>query len=449
MRKLISLLKLKPALFMLVSFAVAIAIGTILLSLPISVNKAGRINFIDALFTATSATCVTGLIVKDTGGFFSSFGQSIILILIQMGGLGIMTFSVSLALLMGQKVDKRQEVIMQNVLDNDTIKEVVTLVKFIFKMTIFVELVGIIFLFFHWNKNFDNSLSALYYAVFHSISGFCNAGFSLFSDNLMSFKSDIITIIIISLLIIIGGVGFIVIYDIKQLWLRKDKIRTGRLRAHTKLVLFITFILIVIGASFIFIVNNNSEVLGENLKEKLFNAYFLAVTARTAGFNTVDLGGLSQASFFIIMILMFIGASPGSTGGGIKTSTFGLILKAASSFIKNEKEVRLFKRTIPLSVINKAFSILIMFLTTLCFFALILFLVETDVFVRILFESISAFGTVGLSLGTTHNLTFWGKIVVIMLMFVGRLGPLTIVLSLTKSPSVVKYSYAEERVLVG
>ncbi|MFH1776777.1 MAG: TrkH family potassium uptake protein [Candidatus Omnitrophota bacterium] len=450
-QKLISLLKLKPAQLMLVGFFCVIAIGAVLLTLPISTSNQGGLEFIDALFTSTSATCVTGLIVKDTGTYFSIFGQIVILALIQIGGLGIMTFSISLALTMGKAIGKKQEVIMQDVLDHDTIADIVGLIKFIFKMTIIIELVGAGILFFSWQDYFKNFFQTVYFSIFHAVSAFCNAGFSLFSDSLERFKCNSGINFTISGLIIFGGLGFIVIRDIMSFVCYRSRLeeRSRQLRVHTKLVIIITIVLLILGTGCFYYLEKDRILAEFTLKQKVLISFFQSVTTRTAGFNTVPIASLSKASLFMMMILMFIGASPGSTGGGIKTSTLGIIFKAAQSSLFGEEHVTVFKRSVPQTVVMKAVSVLVISIIILGGFIFLILLFEPHSFINIVFESVSAFATVGLSTGLTPNLTNYGKVFVIVLMFVGRLGPLTIALALTRYKTKIKLKFAEERVIVG
>jgi len=423
---------------------VAISIGTVLLNLPAASSTGKSVGFINALFTATSATCVTGLIVLDTGKDFSSFGQLIILILLQSGGLGIMTMSTMFAFLIGKKISLRQRLIMQESLNQFSIGGLVRLAKYILIFTAVIEVVGATILFFCWQKIYS-PLQALYLAIFHSISAFCNAGFSLFSDSIMRYKGNLIINLTFITLIILGGIGFLVLLELFQYR------RNGALSLHAKLALKISFILILIGFIIIFLIeSNNPLTLGNlNFPEKIYGSIFQTVTARTAGFNTIHIGSMQNATLFLIIILMFIGASPGSTGGGIKTTTFGLLVLYTWSSLTGKEEIRLFKRRVSPDIIPKAFTVISLSLALVITMTILLSYVEGEDFIKILFEVVSAFGTVGLSTGITPSLSITGKIIIIITMFTGRIGPLGLVLSLIqkREPEIIKYP--EERILVG
>lgn len=450
--KFIALLSLRPARLMATSFLFAIGIGTILLMLPVATKTGVRTSLVDALFTATSATCVTGLIVKDTAGYFSFFGQIVILFLIQIGGLGIMTFSVSLALLIRKRIEAQRQIVMQDILDQDTLAGVKDFIKFIIKMTLVFESVGAIALFIVWKNRFHSVFLSLYYAFFHSISAFCNAGFSTFSDSLMRFSTDVPTNAIICLLIILGGLGFTVIKDLfdmaKNKLMRESK-KIINLRMQTKIVLVSSFLLILGGAWIFYIIENNNSLNSLSLKEKVLVSTFQSVTARTAGFNTCDFSNLSSATLLLMILLMFIGGSPGSTAGGIKTTTLSILWATLISGFKRRENIELYKRTIPYDVIQKAISVFIASFTTVTIFSLLLLYLEKKVFHDILFETMSAFGTVGLSTGATSQLSGKGKVIITLLMFIGRIGPLTIGYAFTRFGKPARYIYAEERPMVG
>lgn len=421
-----------------------IILGTIFLNLPIASSTGRSIGFINAFFTATSATCVTGLIVLDTGKDFSTFGQMIILILLQSGGLGIMIMSTMFAFLMGKKISLRQRLIMQESLNQFSIGGLVRLAKYILIFTAVIEIAGAAILFFCWQRIYS-PLQALYLAVFHSISAFCNAGFSLFSDSIMRYKGNLIINLTFITLIILGGIGFLVLLELFQYG------KNGALSLHAKLALKISLILILIGFIIIFLIEyNNPLTLGNlNFPEKIYGSIFQTVTARTAGFNTIHVGSMQNATLFLIIILMFIGASPSSTGGGIKTTTFGLLVLYTWSSLTGKEGIRLFKRRVSPDIIPKAFSIISLSLALVITMTILLSYVEGEDFIKILFEVVSAFGTVGLSTGITPSLSIAGKIIIIITMFTGRIGPLGLVLSLIqkREPEIIKYP--EEKVMVG
>ena len=448
-KRIISLLSLKPAQLLMLSFLMTILVGAFLLTLPVATQDGSGATFIDALFTATSATCVTGLIVQDTGTFFSMFGQLIILLLIQVGALGIMTFSITLFMAVGKKVSHKERIAMQEVLDQDSVADVVGVIKFIAKMTLFAELWGAVFLYFSFMPYIDDPVFRAYAAIFHSISAFCNAGFSIFPDSLMQYASDVNINLCISFLIIFGGLGFIVVKDIWSKFARKNRARSIGLRLHTKIVLSVSAILLIVGTIAIFIAEYNFGLQGMPLKDKILISFFQSTSARTAGFNTMDIGAMRHGSIFAMIILMFIGASAGSTGGGIKTTTFWMIWKAFTSHMKNKEHISAFRRKLPDAALGKAITVLVLSSVLVISFTFLISLFETLPFRDMFFEVVSAFGTVGLSCGITGQMHMPGKILITILMFLGRLGPLTAVLAFSQYRRKINYTYAEEKIMIG
>jgi trk system potassium uptake protein TrkH len=450
--KLVSLLGLKPAQLMLTSFAAAICIGTVLLMLPAATVSGVRTSLVDALYTATSATCVTGLIVKDTAVYFSRFGQCVILALIQMGALGIMTFSVSLAIFARKRVDMQRQIEMQEMLDQDTIASIKDLLTFIVRMAFAFELAGAVGLFFAWRGKIGGDGVTAFHAAFHSVSAFCNAGFSTFSDSLVRFSGDVATNVVVIVLIVFGGLGFTVVRDIignvRERAFRRSP-RVLSLRVQTKIVLAVSATLTVAGAVLFYALERSSLLAGAGIKNGILVSLFQSVTARTAGFNTCDFGALSSASLMVIIILMFVGASPGSTGGGIKTTTVAVLWSAIVSGLRKRPDAELYRRTIPTEVIQKALSVLIISLVVVLAFGLVLLYYEDLPFSSVMFETVSAFGTVGLSTGISPQFTTAGKIAVTLLMFTGRLGPLTIAYAFLRQRRAGQYRFAEERVMIG
>jgi trk system potassium uptake protein TrkH len=450
--KLLALLSLKPAQLMLTSFALAIGTGTVLLMLPISAQSGAKTSLVDALFTATSATCVTGLIVKDTATYFSLFGQMVILGLIQVGGLGIMTFSISLSLLMRKKFQMHQQVMMKDVLDQEVVSTVKSFLLFIVKMTLLFECVGAVFLFAAWKGKFAGGLATAYHALFHSISAFCNAGFSTFSDSLMRFSADLPTNVVICLLIIVGGLGFIAISDvishIKNRLSRKVH-KALRFRAQTKMVFAVSVLLILIGFVVIYFAEGQNSFRGLPQPTRLLISFFQSVTTRTAGFNTCDISALSAPVLLCMLVLMFIGGSPGSTAGGIKTTTLAALWAVIRSGFGQKENVEICKRTVPNDIIKKAITIFSVSLCTVLVFIALLLYFEKKLFVDIVFETVSAFGTVGLSTGITPQLSLKGKLLISLLMFIGRLGPLTMAYAFMPRKPAVQYKYAEEHIMIG
>lgn len=422
----------------------AIAVGTIFLNLSTASSTGKSIGFINALFTATSATCVTGLIVLDTGKDFSTFGQLVILILLQCGGLGIMTMSTMFAFLVGKKISLKQRLIMQESLNQFSIGGLVRLGKYILIFTAIIEIIGATIMFFFWQRTFS-PLQALYLAVFHSISAFCNAGFSLFSDSLIRYKGDLVLNLTFTVLIISGGIGFLVLLELFQY----GKNRT--LSLHAKLALTISFTLILIGFIIIFFMEyQNPSTLGNlSFSEKIYTSIFQSVTARTAGFNTMHIGSMQNAALFLIIILMFIGASPSSTGGGVKTTTFGLLILYVWSSLKGKGEIQIFKRRISQDIISKALTVIALSLSLVIIMTILLSYTEGEDFIKVLFEVVSAFGTVGLSTGITSSLSIAGKMIIIITMFTGRIGPLGLALALIQKRESEMIRFPEEKIMVG
>ncbi|MDD5745809.1 MAG: TrkH family potassium uptake protein [Candidatus Omnitrophica bacterium] len=447
--KLINLLGLKPAHLLIASFMMTILLGTFLLTLPIATRQGVGMNFVDALFTATSATCVTGLAIQDTGTFFSLFGQLVILAMIQVGALGIMTFSVTLALAAGKKISNKETIAMQDVLDHGSVIGIKELIRFIAMMTLVIEFIGTMVLFKGFQPHISDPVRCLYAAMFHSVSAFCNAGFSLFPDSLINFSSEPMIIVSIALLIIFGGLGFVVVKDLWSLFITRERPASLGLRLHTKLVLTMTIVLIIAGTAVIFFAERGAALQGMPMSQKILASFFQSVTARTAGFNSVDIGKLTNSGIFSIIVLMFIGASAGSTGGGIKTTTLWVLIQAFVSSLRNKDDINIFKRKIPEAVVLKSVSVFMLSLGLIIVFMYLVALFEPLPFRDIIFEVVSAFGTVGLSCGITAQMHVPGKLLITLLMFAGRLGPLTIVLAFSGYQRRINYTYAEERVLVG
>ncbi len=451
-KKLINLFSLKPAQLMITSFIFIIGSGAILLMLPAATKSGVKLSLLDALFTATSAACVTGLIVKDTAAYFSLFGQAVILLLIQMGGLGIMTFSVSLALMLKKNINMRQEVLMRDMIGHNTLVDIKSTLLFIFKMTIVFELAGALALFIIWEGKFVGILNTMYQALFHSVSAFCNAGFSIFSDNLMGFYNDIPTNIIICLLVISGGLGFMVIKDLTDNFRgRIDSKRAERIRfkMQTKIVLCTSVLLILLGGVSIYMLESNNSLAYMDTKSKITVSLFQSITSRTAGFNTIDIAKFYPPTVFFIIMLMFIGGSPGSTAGGVKTTTISILWAVICCGLSRKENVEMFKRTISVEIIKKAIIIFIVSLALLFVFTVLLLYTENQPLLQVIFEAASAFGTVGLSTGITSTLSPAGKGIITLLMFIGRLGPLTIAYGFLRQRKPARYLYAEESVNIG
>ncbi len=461
MKKIIELIfnrfrKMSPATLLLLSFIGAIFFGAMLLMLPFS-TVSGNITFINALFTATSAVCVTGLIVVDTGTYFSIPGQLIILVLIQLGGLGIMTVSVILFQFLGKIISFRQRMAMQETFAHTPRKDIYRLIKSIFIFTFLIEAAGVFFLFLHWYKEFSVT-KAFYMSLFHSVSAFCNAGFSLFENSLMDYPDSLLLNFTICGLIVLGGIGFPVVYELYNVRSKKRAGKTTKISVHTKSVLTTTFILIFSGTIFFLLLEPNYSLKGFSFTNSLLPSLFQSITARTAGFNTIDFSLLGNATASLIIFLMFIGASPGSCGGGIKTTTLFVLFSLVKNRLRGNNKVNAFKKSLGEGSLSKSISILLISISfiTLIFFLLLLTgqlgerATENAYMYRsYLFEVVSAFGTVGLSMGATNMLNGTGKLLIIFTMLIGRVGILTFSYVLAGTKGSGGLEYAEENIMVG
>jgi potassium uptake protein, trkH family len=430
------------------SFFIAILIGGGILSLPfVTLNGKGT-DLIEGIFTATSAVCVTGLTVNDVSTTYNLIGKTIILVLIQLGGIGLITFSSLLILLISKEISYYTKKVVQEDINAETVFNIQKYVKKVIVTVLLIELIGAAILFFEFIKKFE-FLKAIYYSVFHSVSAFCNAGFSLFSDNLESFKGSVIINTVIPILIMVGGLGFSTIINVYKYLRKEDK----RITTTSKITLKVTLGFVVFGAFFIFIFEHaNVKTIGNyTFIEKIGAAFFQSVTTRTAGFNTMPLAGMKEITALLFIFFMFIGASPGSTGGGIKTTTFGLIVLGVITIIKNEEYIEYNGRKISWTNFNRAISIVFISVCYIVTNLFLLILLEPDVnVINLLFELVSAFGTAGVTRNLTPYLGNMSKILLIVTMFIGRVGPLTIVsaLSLKKIKSG-KHKYPEENILIG
>lgn len=451
--RFLSLLLAKPAQLMLITFVLAIGTGAILLQLPAATANGVPLSFVDALFTSASATCVTGLIVVDTATRFSLFGQSVILALIQLGGLGIMTFSVAVLVLLRRSLAMKQEAVLQDILDQEALSSARSLLVFLAAMTFAVEAVGAAGLFLAWRTAVPDPVARAGHAAFHAVSAFCNAGFSTFSDSLVRFAADGPTNLWIGALIVAGGLGFAAVQDVVQCARGRCRVggdRTHRFRIQTKIVLTVTVLLILGGGILIGLSERKGVLASLPLRGKLWVSLFQSVTTRTAGFNTCDIAALAPGTLLVMIILMFIGASPGSTGGGIKTTTAAVLWASVISGLQERPHVQLWKRTISLGTLQKAMTVFLLSIIVVLGGTLALLAAENKPFLDIAFETVSAFATVGLSTGVTPALSAAGKLVVTALMLAGRLGPLTLAYAFAaRRRAGGHYAYAEERVMIG
>ena len=428
-------------------FAIVILVGAIILTLPISSKSGNFTNFLDSLFTATSAVCVTGLVTLDTGTYWNEFGQIVIMLLIEVGGLGFMAFTTLLAILLKRRITLRDRLIMQEAMNTFSIQGLVKMVERIVLFTVLVQIIGGLLLATQFIKDYG-PLKGLYFGIFHSVSAFCNAGFDLFGgySSVTSYSSNAIVLLTLSIIIIVSGLGFTVIIELLKY--KKDR----RLSTHTKLVLLMTSILLFGGILFMFALEyNNPETLGPmSIKNKILNAIFAGVSPRTAGFNSISLDGMTSGGKFLTIILMYIGGSPGSTAGGLKTATFGIIVLTVVSVIKGREDTELFGRRLSKELVYRAFAILIISFSLVVVVTMLLCITQPkEQFIDLLYEATSAFATVGLTTGVTQRLNFIGKIIIMITMYFGRVGPLTVALALTNKRKNKGYRYPETKILIG
>jgi trk system potassium uptake protein TrkH len=419
--------------------------GTGFLMLPAASVSGMPLSFVNALFTATSAVCVTGLAVVDTGTFFSFFGQMVIIILIQLGGLGIMTFATMISVAIGKKINLRERLLIQETLNQEGFSGVVRLALHVIKYTFLIEFIFGSILAFHLYPIYGNK--ALYMGYWHSISAFCNAGFDLFGnyDSLVNFKGDVVVNLSIMSLIILGGLGFIVLEDV----LAKRNFKS--LKAHSKIVLISTAVLIFGGTVSLWLMEHNNIDTIANLSgmDQWMACMFQSVTSRTAGFNTLPIEKMTDSSLLFLIMLMFIGASPTSTGGGVKTTTFVVVLLTVWSLLHEKSDIEVFNRRIGKKAVNKAFAIFILALFLILVVTLLISWNDNIPVIQVLFEVVSAFGTVGLSVGITRDLSEISKLLLVLTMYAGRVGVLTFAMLLLQKPRPEKIKYPEEKVIIG
>ena len=439
--------KLKGVQILALGFLVVILIGAIILTLPISSATRQYTNFLDALFTSTSAVCVTGLVTLDTGTHWSMFGQTIIMLLIEIGGLGFMSFTTLIAIILGKKITLRDRLILQDAMNTFNIQGLVKMVQYVLTFTITVQLSGALLFSTQFIPKYGIG-KGMFYSLFHSISAFCNAGFDLFGNfsSLTSYSSNWVVILVASALIIIGGIGFAVwieVYNFKSM---------KKLSIHSKMVILVTAILVVGGTilMFIFEHNNPNTLANMNIGDKLVNSFFAAVTPRTAGFNSISTDGMTNAGNLLTIILMFIGGSPGSTAGGIKTTTIGVLIVSVICVIRGREDAEAFKKRFPKELVYKAFTLFFIGGVLVMSATMLLSYTEQGAsFLSLLYETTSAFATVGLTVGLTQQLTEVGKVLIMIMMYLGRVGPLTVVLSLMRNKKNNGVKYPEGKILIG
>jgi trk system potassium uptake protein TrkH len=435
-------------------FLAVISIGTILLLFPFATSTGEWGNFITASFTATSAVCVTGLIVVDTGTYYSFWGELIILFLIQIGGLGYMTTTTFLILLIGRKFDLRQKLAIKESFDHSFLYGSRNLISSIIATTLVFEILGIILMFQIFEAKYD-TLKGLWLAIFHSVSAWNNAGFSLFQDSLVGYQSSFLINFAITMLIILGGIGYQVIIEFYFWLVAKLKFKNRyqfSFSLNFKVVTSTTIFLLILG-TIIFLLTelNNPNTLEElSLNEQILAAWFQSVTTRTAGFNSIDIGAMTTAGLFLTMGLMFIGASPSGTGGGIKTTTLRILTNGTRSVLRGKEEVIMYKREVPASLVLKAMAVVFGSTLVVILITFIISFIESNFdFIKIFFEVISAFATVGLSTGITASLSNLSKLVLIITMYIGRVGVLLFMAAIVGESHPSRIKYPEENLLVG
>lgn len=442
-------IKLAPAQIIILSFSVIIFTGTLLLALPISAAEGKDIAFIDAFFIATSATCVTGLSTISLADNFSFVGQMIVLVLLQIGGLGYMTLHSSMMILLGKSMAVKNQVMMQDLLDISSMSDLIAMIVDIVKYTIVIEIIGALILAVAFTFEGYEFGQALYYGFFHAISAFCNAGFALFNNSMETFAYNPVISNTIAVLIILGGLGFIVLKELELVIRGKKKL--VNLTVHTKVVFVTSFSLLALVMVYIFFSEYLHSLKDMSFWQQLQISFFQSVTTRTAGFNTLSLSALYPHTLYMIILVMFIGANPGSTGGGIKTTTFAILFQSVRATLKGKDRVEFFDRTLPNFYVVRAISIIVISLMICSGFILLMMRLETEhSFLSIFFEVVSAFATVGLSLGITPYLTVAGKAAIIALMFIGRIGPLTMALAIgQKKQDSGNFKYPNGRIMIG
>lgn len=439
-------LRLYPAQVFVLGFVLMILAGALLLMLPASRAGEEGLSFVDALFTSVSAVCVTGLVVVDTGTHFSVFGQTVILLLMQVGGLGFMAMATLFALVFKRRISLRERLLLQESMNQNTMEGIVRLIRKVLIYSLVIEGVGAALFAFRWS--FDMSVGrALYFGVFHAVSLFNNAGFDLFGNysSLTAYAGDPVVNTIAILLIVAGGLGFVVLADLVDFRMKR------KLTLHSKVVLSMTGLLIGTGALVIlaFEYNNPATLGGLDGMSKGWAALFQAVTPRTAGANTIDIPGMRQATQFFIVILMFIGASPGSTGGGVKTTTFAVMIGAVIAMLRGKEDIVLFRHRIREAQVMKALTVTLLALLLIVSVTTLLSTTENAPFLVLLFESTSAFATVGLSMGLTPELSTAGKLLIAFAMFAGRVGLLTLAFAIGPKRHKQLYRHPEGKMIIG
>lgn len=447
---------LKPASAFLISFLILILLGSGVLMMPEMTVRPGSMPFLEALFTSTSAVCVTGLIVVDTATYFTTSGQAVILVLIQLGGFGILSFASFFTLFLGQGVGIRHQAMMQDFLSSESLLTAKSLLGKIITITFFIEFLGFVFIFFTWGPGVEfNSLNQkLFYSLFHSISAFCNAGFSLYSYGLYEdfVNTSYVLHLVIAGLVILGGIGFPVIQDIFSISRLRERFENPwkDWRLGTKIAVYVSAALLAFGTITFYLLERNNTLSDLTFMEAVVTSFFQSVITRTAGFNTVDMAALRLPTYLIIIFLMFIGGSSGSIAGGIKTSTFYLVFASAVATIRGKLRLEIGRNYIGNSLLFRALSIFAFAVGFVTLGTLCLTIFEPGMkFIDLFFEEVSAFGTVGLSTGITASLNNYSRIVLIISMFIGRVGTITFAIAFVSRVSTQSYKYPKAHIMVG
>ncbi len=456
LRVFVESIHIHPAQTILTSFLLVILGGMLLLMLPFTAAEGHGLSFLNALFTATSAVCVTGLVVVDTATSFSIWGKVVIMTMIQIGGLGIMILSFFTVFVLRRSMSVEDKILISYTLNDDDMSSITETLKSIVGTTFFIEAIGALMLMAGFIKHTSLSIGrSLFYAVFHAVSAFCNAGFALFTDSLEGFNNSFLITGGIACLVIVGGISFPVLVNIRSVFHDKIRLRkkkrgiAAKVTLNTKIVLRLTAFLLISGMFLFYAIEHGGTLRNMSLSAQYFTAFFQSVTLRTAGFNSVSFSHIASPMLIIIMIYMFIGAASGSTAGGIKINTVAILGAAVQSAWRNEKTVMFSKKVISSEMVMKAFLIFLFGVMTVVIGTAVLTVTENAPFEKIMFEVVSAFGTVGLSTGLTPNLSSPGRCVIIIIMFIGRLGPLTLLAAASRGVHKLKVTYPQAEISIG
>ena len=441
--KIYDKITLNPPLVLSLGFAILITVGGVLLSLPFFTKSGEATNLIDSMFVAASASCVTGLTPVNTFEHWNTYGHVLLIILIQIGGLGVMSLASIIPLILGKKIGMKSRQILKEQLNVESLEGMIVLFKYVLVFTFGIEILGAILLSFRFIPLYGAG-TGIWYSIFHSISAFCNAGFDILGYSMYPFRDDILVNLTLSFLVIVGGLGFVVT---SELFRRRsfEKIST-----HSKLVLLISGVLLVLGTvMFLFLENGDGVLQYESVKGSILESFFQSVVARTAGFYSVDLSKIKDSTALMLMGLMFVGGSPGSTAGGIKTTTLGVLFISTHAVVRGEREPVVFGRHIGMDVVRKALAIFLVSITIILSVSFILTITESARLVDILYETVSALATVGASKGITADLSDVGKILITFCMYLGRLGPMTMAFAFGMKDKKSLIRYPESFISIG